>query len=88
LSPGHKYELQGVCLVCCSYYLNTQPFEKKILPKDYQKKLDERIARAVSRGFTDEYQKERENEDSSICFKQLAPASLSRYEDIAINWTL
>ncbi|KAJ5153193.1 uncharacterized protein N7482_009671 [Penicillium canariense] len=58
---------------------------KKILPKDFQKKLDERIARAASRGFTHKYQNERGHEDNSICLKQLAPATLKKYEDAAIN---
>lgn len=57
-------------------------------PKDLQKKLNERVARAVSRGFTHEYQNERENEDNSICLKQLAPATLEKYEDAATNWAL
>jgi hypothetical protein len=59
-----------------------------MLPKDYQKKLDERIARAASRGFTHDYQNEREYEDNSICLKQLAPATLEKYEDTATNWAL
>lgn len=66
----------------------TLAVREKMLPKDFQKKLDERIARAASRGFTREYQNEREHEDNSICLKQLAPATLKRYEDTAINWAL
>jgi hypothetical protein len=61
---------------------------KKMLLKDVQKKLEERIARATSRGFTREYQNERENEDNSICLKQLAPATLEKYKDVVINWAL
>jgi hypothetical protein len=56
-----------------------------MLLKDFEKKLNERIARASSRGFTREYQNEREHEDNSICLKQLAPATLKKYKDTAIN---
>lgn len=59
-----------------------------MLPKDFQKKLDERIARAASRGFTRDYQNEREYEDNSICLKQLAPATLEKYEETVTNWAL
>lgn len=38
----------------------------QMLPKDVQKKLDERIARAALRGFTREYQNQREDEDNYI----------------------
>lgn len=57
----------------------TLSYSKKMLLKDVQKKLDERIARVPSRGFTREHQKERENEDNSICLKQLAPATLGAF---------
>jgi hypothetical protein len=59
-----------------------------MLPKDLQRKLDERIARAASRGFTLEYQNEREQEENSICLKELAPATLEKYENTALNWAL
>ena len=48
-------------------------------------KLDERIARAASRGFTLEYQNEREQEENSIYLKELAPATLEKYENTALN---
>ncbi|KAJ5600716.1 hypothetical protein N7450_001783 [Penicillium hetheringtonii] len=47
-----------------------------------------RKARAASRGFTHEYQNAREQEDNTICHKQLAPATLRNYEDTALNWAL
>jgi hypothetical protein len=56
-----------------------------MLLKDFQKKLDERVARASSRGFSREYQNEREHEDNSICLKELAPVTLKKYEDTVIN---
>ncbi|KAJ5600685.1 hypothetical protein N7450_001752 [Penicillium hetheringtonii] len=62
--------------------------EKMMLPEEIQKKLDERNARAASRGFTHEYQNAREQEDNTISHKQLAPATLRNYENTALNWTL
>jgi hypothetical protein len=53
-----------------------------------QKKLDEAQARAVSRGFTLDYQKEREQQVNTICRKELAPATLHDYENASFNWTL
>ncbi|KAJ5235461.1 uncharacterized protein N7469_004629 [Penicillium citrinum] len=59
-----------------------------MLPEEIQKKLDERTARAASRGFTHEYQNAREQVDNTICYKQLAPATLRNYENTALNWAL
>ena len=59
-----------------------------MLPEDIQRKLEERISRATSRGFTREYQNEREQEDNVICHKELAPATLRNYENTALNWAL
>lgn len=56
--------------------------------KNIQKALEERIARAASRGFTREYQEEREKEDNVICHRALAPATLEKYDNAALNWTL
>ncbi|KAJ5389764.1 uncharacterized protein N7496_000832 [Penicillium cataractarum] len=59
-----------------------------MLPKDFQKELEERAARAASRGFTLEYQNKREQESNTICLKQLTPATLQKYEDTVKNWAL
>ncbi|KAJ5465460.1 hypothetical protein N7530_009247 [Penicillium desertorum] len=59
-----------------------------MLPEEIQKKLDERKARAASRGFTYEYQNAREQVDNTICHKQLAPATLRNYENTVLNWAL
>jgi hypothetical protein len=56
-----------------------------MLPKDFQKKLDKRIMRAASRGFTCGYQNKREHDVNLICLKQLALVTLKRYEDTVIN---
>ncbi|KAJ5813677.1 uncharacterized protein N7503_000427 [Penicillium pulvis] len=56
--------------------------------KNLQKALEERIARAASRGFTQEYQNEREQEENITCYRELAPATLRKYEDAALNWAL
>lgn len=48
-----------------------------MLPKDFQKKLDERIARAASRGFTREYQNAQEHEDK-LHLPQTARSSNSK----------
>lgn len=61
---------------------------KKMFLKDFQKELEERTARAASRGFTLEYQNKREQENNTICLKQLAPATLKKYEDTEKNWAL
>lgn len=53
-----------------------------------QKALAERIARATSRRFTLEYQSEREQEENVLCHRELAPATLNKYEYAALNWTL
>jgi hypothetical protein len=60
----------------------------KMLPEEIHKKLDERKARAASRGFTYEYQNAREQVDNTICHKQLAPATLRNYENTVLNWAL
>jgi hypothetical protein len=59
-----------------------------MLPEAIQKKLDERNARAVSRGFTREYQNDQEQKDNTICHKALALATLQNYENTALNWAL
>lgn len=53
-----------------------------------QKALEECIARAASRGFTQEYQEEREHRANTISHRALAPATLQKYEAAALNWTL
>ncbi|KAJ5714395.1 uncharacterized protein N7483_011576 [Penicillium malachiteum] len=59
-----------------------------MLPESIQKKLAEGNARAASRGFTLDYQNEREQEENTICHKELAPATLQNYENTALNWIL
>ncbi|KAJ5713927.1 uncharacterized protein N7483_011108 [Penicillium malachiteum] len=59
-----------------------------MLPENIQKKLAEGNARAASRGFTLDYQNEREQEENTICHKELAPATLQNYENTALNWAL
>jgi hypothetical protein len=56
--------------------------------KDLQKELQERIARAASRGFTREYQDEKEHEDNTICHRQLAPATEEKYDNAVFIWSL
>ncbi|KAJ5865277.1 uncharacterized protein N7529_007193 [Penicillium soppii] len=56
--------------------------------KNLQKALQERIARAASRGFTREYQNEKEEEDNTICYRELAPATLGKYGYAVGNWAL
>jgi hypothetical protein len=56
-----------------------------MFPQDLQRTLNKRIARAVSRGFTHEYQTEREKEDSTICYKELAPTTVNKYEHSVPN---
>jgi hypothetical protein len=53
-----------------------------------QKALEERIARAASRGFTREYQEEREHRGNTISHRALAPVTLQKYEEAALNWAL
>ncbi|KAK4936091.1 hypothetical protein LTR66_015381 [Elasticomyces elasticus] len=53
-----------------------------------QKALQERIARAASRGFTREYQNEKEDEDNTICHRELAPATLEKYDYAVFTWAL
>lgn len=53
-----------------------------------QKALEERIARAASRGFTREYQEGREQEENIVCHKNLAPATLEKHDKAALNWSL
>ncbi|KAJ5366659.1 hypothetical protein N7541_000600 [Penicillium brevicompactum] len=53
-----------------------------------QKALQERIARAASRGFTREYQNEKEDEDNTICHRELAPATLEKYDYAVVTWAL
>ncbi|EKV12779.1 hypothetical protein PDIG_42150 [Penicillium digitatum PHI26] len=55
---------------------------------DLQKALQERIARAASRGFTREYQNEKEDEDNTICHRELAPATLEKYDYAVVTWAL
>ncbi|KAJ5302313.1 hypothetical protein N7508_007176 [Penicillium antarcticum] len=59
-----------------------------MFPKDLQRALDERVALAASRGFTHEYQTEREREDNVICHKALAPATVNKYDKSVLNWAL
>lgn len=68
------------------FHSTTRP--KMFPPEEIQKKLDERKARAVSRGFTHEYQNAREQVINTVCHKQLAPATLRNYENTALNWAL
>ena len=56
--------------------------------KNLQKALEERIARAASRGFTRKYQNEKEDEDNTICHRELAPATLEKYDHAVVNWAL
>ncbi|KAJ5153989.1 uncharacterized protein N7500_009428, partial [Penicillium coprophilum] len=41
--------------------------------------LQERLARAISRGFTRDYQDEKEKKGNTICHPKLAPATLEKY---------
>jgi hypothetical protein len=59
-----------------------------ISEEDIQKKLEERIARAILRGFTREYQDEKEREDNNLCHSKLAPATLEKYNGALLNWVL
>ena len=44
-----------------------------------QKALEESIARAASRGFTQEYQKSQEEKENTISRRKLTPATLDKY---------
>lgn len=59
-----------------------------MITDNLQKTLAERIGRAKSRGFTLEYQNEREQEENVICHRQLAPATFNKYEYAVFNWSL
>lgn len=53
-----------------------------------QKALEESIARAASRGFTQEYQKSREEKENTISHRKLTPATLDKYYYAVKNWAL
>lgn len=59
-------------------------FSKQNIPKS----LQERLARALSRGFTREYQDEQEKEGNTICHPELAPATLEKYDYAVNSWAL
>jgi hypothetical protein len=65
--------------------LNFFAIQNMFSDKSLQKALWERIARAALRGFTREYQNEREEEDNAICYCELAPAKLEKHDYIVIN---
>ncbi|CAG8330027.1 unnamed protein product [Penicillium nalgiovense] len=48
----------------------------------------ERLARAISRGFTRDYQDEKEKEGNTVCHPELAPTTLEKYNRTVDNWTL
>ncbi|KAJ9483843.1 hypothetical protein VN97_g9548 [Penicillium thymicola] len=59
-------------------------FSEQNIPKS----LQERLARAISRGFTREYQDEQEKEGNTICHPELAPATLEKYDYAVNSWAL
>ncbi|KAJ5741814.1 hypothetical protein N7533_011223 [Penicillium manginii] len=62
--------------------------ESKMLSEDIRKELDKITARATSRRYTREYQDRREQEENTISYKELVPATLQNYETSAKNWML
>ncbi|CAG8151922.1 unnamed protein product [Penicillium nalgiovense] len=59
-------------------------FSEQNIPKA----LQERLARAISRGFTRDYQDEKEKEGNTVCHPELAPATLEKYNRTVDNWAL
>ena len=56
-------------------------FSEKNIPKA----LQERLARAISHGFTRDYQDEKEKEGNTVCHPELAPATLEKYNRTVDN---
>ncbi|KAJ5467329.1 hypothetical protein N7475_005081 [Penicillium sp. IBT 31633x] len=79
---------------CMTKYIRPQGVENRasrplslnapLAPKRHSR---ERIARAVSRGFIREYQNEKEDKDNIICYHELAPTTLEKYE-YTVNFIL